>query len=74
MVANVDKPTFEDHALQREIMRLRQVDNHTNLVYLALEYLSLAVVIGRPSCSRNTAQSWGSPGTGTCPFSRWRSS
>ncbi len=27
-------------------MQLRQVDNHTNLLYLALEYLSLLVVVG----------------------------
>ena len=46
MAASVDRPTFEDAALQREIMQLRQVDNHTNLFYLALEYLSLVLVIG----------------------------
>ncbi len=59
MVANVDKPTFEDHALQREIMELRQADNHTNLMYLALEYLSLALVIGTAVVFAEYRASWG---------------
>ena len=40
-------------------MRLRQVDNHTNLVYLALEYLSLAIVIGGAVVFAEYRQSWG---------------
>ena len=59
MVANVDRPTFEDPTLQREIMRLRQVDNHTNLIYLALEYLSLALVIGGAIVFAEYRASWG---------------
>ena len=47
MIPSVEeRPAFQDADLNREIMRLRQVDNHTNLLYLGLEYLSLAVVIG----------------------------
>lgn len=39
-------PTFNEPALAAEIMRLRAVDNVTNLAYLAMEYLCLAAVIG----------------------------
>jgi fatty acid desaturase len=45
MISRIERPTFEDPSLQREIMHLRRVDNFTNLLYLALEYASLAVVI-----------------------------
>ncbi len=31
MVSRLERPTFEDPALQRQIMQLRQVDNVTNL-------------------------------------------
>ena len=40
------RPTFDDRVLQAKIRRLRQVDNHSNLVYLAVEYLCLVAVIG----------------------------
>jgi fatty acid desaturase len=46
MSSPITRPTFENPALQREIMQLRRVDNLTNLMYLAMEYLSLTVVIG----------------------------
>jgi fatty acid desaturase len=46
MTSQNGRPTFQDPELQREIMQLRKVDNHTNLLYLAMEYLSLLVVIG----------------------------
>jgi fatty acid desaturase len=47
MVSSVEEQAaIQDAALHREIMRLRQVDNHTNLFFLALEHLSLAIVIG----------------------------
>jgi fatty acid desaturase len=59
MVARLERPTFEDHALQREIMQLRQVNNVTNLVYLAIEYISLAVVIGSTVVFSEYRQSWG---------------
>ncbi len=41
---NVARPTFDDPVLQRSLMRLRQVNNTTNLIYLAVEYLALLVV------------------------------
>ncbi|MFI5461580.1 MAG: fatty acid desaturase family protein [Isosphaerales bacterium] len=59
MAASVDRPTFEDAALQREIMQLRQVDNHTNLFYLALEYLSLGSAIGGAVAFAEYRASWG---------------
>ena len=46
MTSQIGRPTFQDPELQREIMQLRQVDNHTNLLYLAMEYLSLLLVVG----------------------------
>jgi fatty acid desaturase len=47
MVSSVqERPLFDDTAMRRELMRLRQVDNFTNLLFLAIEYLSLAIVIG----------------------------
>lgn len=46
MTAQAGRPTFQDPELQREIMQLRNVDNHTNLLYLAMEYLSLLLVAG----------------------------
>src|SRR6185437_4194087 len=39
------RPTFDDPSLQREIMQLRLVDNHTNLLHLACEYVCLGVVV-----------------------------
>jgi fatty acid desaturase len=45
MTSRSERPTFEDTALQREIMHLREVDNVTNPAYLACEYLSLAAVV-----------------------------
>ena len=45
MVSRSNRPTFEDPELQRRIMELRRVDNVTNLGYLALEYLTLAVIL-----------------------------
>jgi fatty acid desaturase len=45
MTSPNQRPTFQDRDLQREIMHLRQVDNHTNLLCLAREYACLAVVI-----------------------------
>ena len=46
MTSISQRPSFQDPELQHEIMRLRRVDNHKNLLYLALEYLSLSSVIG----------------------------
>jgi fatty acid desaturase len=46
MSTSAERPLFGDATLQREIMQLRRVDNHTNLAFLALEYVSLIAVIG----------------------------
>ena len=46
MISQTGRPTFQDSELQHEIMQLRKVDNYTNLLYLTMEYLSLAIVIG----------------------------
>jgi fatty acid desaturase len=59
MVTTRQRPTFEDQALQRDIMRLRQVDNYTNLLYLAMEYASLAIVIGSAVVFSEYRASWG---------------
>jgi fatty acid desaturase len=67
MPASVARPTFEDPALQRKIMQLRQVDNHTNLFYLALEYLSLVLVIGGAVVFAEYRQSWGLPWSWNVP-------
>ncbi len=53
------RPTFDNAGLQREIMRLRGVDNVTNLVYLAGEYLSLIVVAGSAVLFAQYRGSWG---------------
>jgi fatty acid desaturase len=55
----MDRPTFEDRALQHQIMELRQADNFSNLLYLALEYLCLAVVIGGAVIFAEYRQAWG---------------
>jgi fatty acid desaturase len=44
--SDVERPTFEDPALQRYLMAFREVDNTTNLIYLAVDYLALLVVAG----------------------------
>jgi fatty acid desaturase len=59
MGSSVQRPTFEDPALHREIMRLRQVDNHTNLLFLAIEYLSLATVLGGAVVFAENRETWG---------------
>ena len=60
MVSSVEqRPTFQDAALHREIMRLREVDNHTNLLFLAVEYLSLAIVMAGAVVFAEYRDSWG---------------
>jgi fatty acid desaturase len=44
MSLSVPQPAIEDADLHHEIMQLREVDNHTNLLFLGAEYLSLAIV------------------------------
>jgi fatty acid desaturase len=59
MTARKNRPSFENPALQREIMNLRQVDNWTDLAYLAAEYLSLAAVIAMAVIFAEYRASWG---------------
>ncbi len=59
MSVSVARPTFEDSALQNKIMRLREVDNHTNLGYLVVEYLSLVLVIGSAVVFAEYRGQWG---------------
>jgi fatty acid desaturase len=61
MVSSDKRATFEEPALQRQIMRMRQVDNFTNLLYLAQEYLCLIVVIAGAVVFAEYRQSWGVP-------------
>jgi fatty acid desaturase len=61
MASRIERPRFEDPELQREIMHLREVDNYTNLLYLALEYGSLALVIVGTVFFAEYRASWGLP-------------
>ncbi len=59
MAVSEARPTFDDRLLQAKIRRLRQVDNHTNLAYLAIEYLSLLAVIGGAVVFAEYRAAWG---------------
>ena len=72
MAATGARPTFEDAALQTQVKRLRQVDNHTNFVYLAIDYLCLLVVIGGTVVFAEIARNGVSRGRGTFLFSSRR--
>jgi fatty acid desaturase len=54
-------PSFNSPGLRSEIARLREVDNVTNLGYLAIEYLCLAAVIGGAVAFGEYRASWGLP-------------
>lgn len=53
------RPVFKDPELQRRIMRLRSVDNVTNLLYLGREYLCLAVTVGGAVAFAELRGGWG---------------
>jgi fatty acid desaturase len=55
----VVRPAFDDVVLQRRIMRLRQADNVTNLVYLAREYACLIVAVGTAVAFAESRAAWG---------------
>ncbi len=59
MSVTTERPTFEHPDLQRGIMQLRQVDNVTNLLYLAFEYVCLAAVIAGAVVFAQTRADWG---------------
>ena len=54
-----EQPSFSDPVLQREIMKLRFVDNSTNLLYLAMEYVCLITVIGSTVAFAQFRARWG---------------
>ncbi len=54
-----EQPSFGDPALQREIMKLRLVDNSTNLFYLAMEYVCLIIVTGSTVAFAQFRARWG---------------
>jgi fatty acid desaturase len=58
-ISSPRRPTFRDPALQREIMRLRRADNHTNLLCLLREYLCLVAVIGGTILFAESRAGWG---------------
>lgn len=59
MSARSKRPTFEDPELQRGIMELRAVDNHTNLGYVALEYATLALILTLAIGFAESRAAWG---------------
>src|SRR5689334_17541623 len=59
MRSRTGRPAFDDPGLHREIMQLRQVDDYTNLFYLALEYGSLALVVATAVCFAELRGQWG---------------
>ncbi len=54
-----DAVSFADRNLQRQIMQLREVDNITNLICLAREYVLLAGVIGGAIFLAELRARWG---------------
>ena len=59
MVMTREQPSFKSTALQREIKKLRYVDNFTNLFYLAMEYFCLIMVIGSTVAFAQFRGRWG---------------
>ena len=59
IVRETNRPAFSEPALKAEIARMRQVDNRTNLGWLAMEYATLAVVIGLSIGFAEFRASWG---------------
>ncbi len=55
------RPRFNNAELNEEIMRLRAVDNVTNLGFLAIEYACIAVVIGGVAAFRHWRMGSGLP-------------
>jgi hypothetical protein len=52
-------PRFESPHLQREITKLRHVDNFTNLFYVAMEYSCLFAVISSAVAFAHFRGTWG---------------
>ncbi len=58
-VSRSGRPKFENRQLQHQIMKLRRVDNWTNLIYLAREYACLAAVLGGAFGFAELRAGWG---------------
>ncbi|MGO9598557.1 MAG: fatty acid desaturase family protein [Isosphaeraceae bacterium] len=54
-----DEVNFGDRDLQHQIMQLRRIDNITNLICLAIEYVLLAGVIGGAIFFSESRAGWG---------------
>jgi fatty acid desaturase len=67
MVPGSQQPRLESQILQREIMRLRQRDNVTNLFYLALDYFCLVAVVGTTIAFAQLRVKWHLPWTWNVP-------
>jgi fatty acid desaturase len=52
-------PLFNDPALREHLMKMRAVDNVTNLGYVAFEYLCLAAVLGGTIAFCESRAAWG---------------
>jgi fatty acid desaturase len=59
MTETAIRPGFGEPSLHREIMQLRQVDNLTNLAFIAFEYVSLIGVIASTISFCEYRASWG---------------
>ena len=58
-VSSTRRPVFQDPELQQQIMRLRSVNDVTNLLYLGREYLCLAGVVGGTVAFAEFRGGWG---------------
>ncbi|WP_206107764.1 fatty acid desaturase family protein [Paludisphaera rhizosphaerae] len=58
-VSESARPSFDDAVLQRRIMQLRSPDHVTNLLYLAREYVCLAVIIATAVVFAESRAGWG---------------
>jgi fatty acid desaturase len=60
MVTSISqRATFDDPLLQRHLTAFRKVDNTSNLVYLAIEYITLLLVAGVAIVFSESRRSWG---------------
>jgi fatty acid desaturase len=59
MSSSHEHPSFESPDLQHEIRKLREVDNLTNLFYVAMEYSCLIAVLGSAIAFAQFRATWG---------------
>jgi fatty acid desaturase len=71
MASSDKRATFDDPALHRQIMELRQVNNVTNLLFLAKEWLCLIALIGGAVVFAEYRQSWGLAWLWNVPVFLW---